>query len=175
MCCQIVDRKSVAPSSGNFRRRPAPRYECGQDQKFWRKLVCFFAWRAWWAWRGCPKLKIWLLFFVLKIFFFLLKHHGDLWSTGKSCVQARSFIGILEKNIKWILEFCWIKPCFKGSGGYIPKNPVKRSKGQINYWGSCGWFQPTATALPLFTWFIQWKMAPSNSKTVLFSKTPKFI
>ena len=28
MCCQIVARKSVAPSSGNFRRRSAPRYAC---------------------------------------------------------------------------------------------------------------------------------------------------
>ena len=46
-----------------------------------------------------------------------------------------------EKNIKWILEFCLIKPCFKGSGGYIPKNPVKRSEGQINYW-NCGAIQP---------------------------------
>ena len=39
MCCQIVDRKSVAPSSGDFRRRPAPRYACGQDQECWRKKV----------------------------------------------------------------------------------------------------------------------------------------
>ena len=37
MCCQIVARKSVAPSSGNFRQRQAPRYVCGQDQEFWRK------------------------------------------------------------------------------------------------------------------------------------------
>ena len=33
MCCQIVARKSVAPSSGDFRRRSAPRYACGQDQE----------------------------------------------------------------------------------------------------------------------------------------------
>ena len=39
MCCQIVARKSVAPSSGDFRRRPAPRYACGQDQEFWSKKV----------------------------------------------------------------------------------------------------------------------------------------
>ena len=26
MCCQIVAQKSVAPSIGDFRRRPAPRY-----------------------------------------------------------------------------------------------------------------------------------------------------
>ena len=31
---QIVARKSVAPSSGDFRRGPAPRYVCGQDQEF---------------------------------------------------------------------------------------------------------------------------------------------
>ena len=31
MCCQIAARKSVAPSSGDLRRRPAPRYACGQD------------------------------------------------------------------------------------------------------------------------------------------------
>ena len=37
MCCQIVARKSVAPSSGYFQRRPAPRYACGQDQEFWKK------------------------------------------------------------------------------------------------------------------------------------------
>ena len=33
MCCHIVARKSVAPSSGDFRRRSAPRYACGQDQE----------------------------------------------------------------------------------------------------------------------------------------------
>ena len=33
MCCQIVARKSVAISSGDFRRRPAPRYGCEQDQE----------------------------------------------------------------------------------------------------------------------------------------------
>ena len=33
MCCQIVAMKSVAPSSGDFRRRSAPRYACGQDQE----------------------------------------------------------------------------------------------------------------------------------------------
>ena len=39
MCCQIVARKSVAPSSGDFRRRLALRYACGQDQEFGRKKV----------------------------------------------------------------------------------------------------------------------------------------
>ena len=39
MCCQIVARKSVAPSRGDFRRRPALSYACGQDQEFWRKKV----------------------------------------------------------------------------------------------------------------------------------------
>ena len=39
MCCQIVARKSVAPSSSDFRQRPAPRYVCGQDQEFLRKQV----------------------------------------------------------------------------------------------------------------------------------------
>ena len=37
MCCQ-----SVAPSSGNFRWRPAPLYVCGQDKKiriFFRKKI----------------------------------------------------------------------------------------------------------------------------------------
>ena len=38
MCCQIVTRKSVAPSSGDFRQRPAPRYACGQDQESWRNI-----------------------------------------------------------------------------------------------------------------------------------------
>ena len=37
MCCQIVARKSVAPSSGDFRQRSAPRYACGQDQEVSRK------------------------------------------------------------------------------------------------------------------------------------------
>ena len=89
MCCQIVARKYVAPSSGDFRRRPAPSYACGQDQEFWRKksfskiiitplprprpdfrkcvtsmifqgLLVFSAWRAW---RGGPQLKISLRFF----------------------------------------------------------------------------------------------------------------
>ena len=32
MCCQIVAGKSLAPSSGDFRQQPAPRYACGQDQ-----------------------------------------------------------------------------------------------------------------------------------------------
>ena len=39
MCCQIVARKSVAPSSGDFLQRSAPRYACGQDQEFRRKKV----------------------------------------------------------------------------------------------------------------------------------------
>ena len=34
MCCQIVVKKSVAPSSGDFWRRPAPLYAGGQDQEF---------------------------------------------------------------------------------------------------------------------------------------------
>ena len=37
--CQIVARKSVVPSSGNFRRQPALRYICGQDQEVWRTIV----------------------------------------------------------------------------------------------------------------------------------------
>ena len=39
MCCQIVDRKSIAPSSGNFWWLPALRFACGQDQEFGRKKV----------------------------------------------------------------------------------------------------------------------------------------
>ena len=39
MCCQVVARKSVAQSSGDIRQPPAPRYACGQDQKFLRKKV----------------------------------------------------------------------------------------------------------------------------------------
>ena len=34
MCCRIICRMSVAPSSGNFQRRPAMWYACGQDQEF---------------------------------------------------------------------------------------------------------------------------------------------
>ena len=37
MCFKIVARKSVAPSSGDFRRRPASRYAGGQDQEIGRK------------------------------------------------------------------------------------------------------------------------------------------
>ena len=39
MCCQIIARKSVAPYSGDFRRRLAPWYVCGHDLEFWRKKV----------------------------------------------------------------------------------------------------------------------------------------
>ena len=39
MCSQIVARKSVAASSGNFRQQPAPRYVCGHDQEFGREKV----------------------------------------------------------------------------------------------------------------------------------------
>ena len=87
MCCQIVARKSVAPSSGDFRRRPAPRYVCGHIKKIitplprpqpdlpkcetsmiFQGLLVFFAWRAW---RGGPQLKISLrFFFVFKKSFF---------------------------------------------------------------------------------------------------------
>ena len=34
MCCQIVARKFVAPSSGDFWAQPAPWYVCGQNQEF---------------------------------------------------------------------------------------------------------------------------------------------
>ena len=34
MCCQIVARMSVAPSSSDFWRRPTARYACGQDREF---------------------------------------------------------------------------------------------------------------------------------------------
>ena len=39
VCSQIVARKSVAPASGNFWRRPVPRNVCGHDQEIWRKKV----------------------------------------------------------------------------------------------------------------------------------------
>ena len=39
MCCQIVTGKSVAPSSGDFRRQPEQRYTCGHYQEIWRKKV----------------------------------------------------------------------------------------------------------------------------------------
>ena len=34
MCCQIVARKSVAPTSGDFCWRPVPWYAYGQDLEF---------------------------------------------------------------------------------------------------------------------------------------------
>ena len=34
MCCQIIARKFVAPSSADFRRQPAQYYACGLEQKF---------------------------------------------------------------------------------------------------------------------------------------------
>jgi hypothetical protein len=37
MCCQIVARTFVAPSSGDFWRRPLPMYACGKYQEFGRK------------------------------------------------------------------------------------------------------------------------------------------
>ena len=79
MCCQIVARKSVATSSGDFQQRSAPRQACGPDQEFGKKiffqkintpvprpqldlrkyvtsmifegLLVFFSWRAW---QGSP-------------------------------------------------------------------------------------------------------------------------
>ena len=112
MCCQIVARKSVAPSSGDFRRRPAPRYACGPNQEFWRKksfskiiitpllrprpelrkcvtsmifkeLLVFFCLAG--VAGGSPIENLTPFFFVFKKSFFL-KHYGDLWSTGKSFV-----------------------------------------------------------------------------------------
>ena len=70
MCCQIVARKS----SGDFRRRLAPRYICEQDQDFrecvmsmiFQEILVFFAWRAW---RGGFQLKISLRFFFVFNFF----------------------------------------------------------------------------------------------------------
>ena len=75
MYYQIVARKSVAPSSGDFWQRPSPQYTSEQDQKFEEKsfikliilplprtqpdvrkcvtsmnlsiATLFFAWRAW--------------------------------------------------------------------------------------------------------------------------------
>ena len=32
-------RKSLASSSGEFRRQPAPWYACGRDQEFWRNKI----------------------------------------------------------------------------------------------------------------------------------------
>ena len=40
-CCNvIVARKSVAPSSDDFWRRPTPRYACEHDQEFLRFFCC---------------------------------------------------------------------------------------------------------------------------------------
>ena len=103
MCCQIVARKSVAPSSGDFQRRLAPRQACGPDPKFRRKLffsknfytpsaaaagppqvcnlndfsraTCFFCLAG--LARKSPIENLTLIFFVFKKSFFL-KHHGDL-------------------------------------------------------------------------------------------------
>ena len=43
-CCNVVSyfyRKSLAPSSGNFRRRPPSRLGCRQDQEFSTIFCCF--------------------------------------------------------------------------------------------------------------------------------------
>ena len=39
MCCQIFARRSVAPSSGDFRRRTLPRLASGQDQGTFSRML----------------------------------------------------------------------------------------------------------------------------------------
>ena len=73
-CCKII----ITPVP---RLRP-DLCECVTSMIFSR-ATCFFAWRAW---QGGPQLKILLWFLVFKKSFFSLKHHGELWSTGKSLV-----------------------------------------------------------------------------------------
>ena len=103
MCCQIVARKSLAPSSGNFRRRSATQFACGQDleslsKKSFSKILITPIPRPRPEFRECvtnglsttTRLdllagvagrsiieNISLIFFVLNLAL-LLKHHGDL-------------------------------------------------------------------------------------------------
>ena len=92
MCCQIVARKSVAPSSGDFRRRPAPRYVCWQDQEIHQwifKGYLFFFCLAGLA--GGPQLKIWSNFFYC----FQNKKSTTLWwlviKRKKFCLVKRYY------------------------------------------------------------------------------------
>ena len=138
MCCHIVARKSVAASSGNFRRRTPPQYVCGQDQEFLRKksfskiiiiphlrtrsdfckcvtsiAICFFALRAW---RGGPQLKIWLWFFFFSIFSFV--YYLNIMVTcdqlEKVAYSPKVLLEIFSTNTKLILKVCWIKPFISG-------------------------------------------------------------
>ena len=46
MCCHIFDRRSVAPSSGDFLRRPPPsrRPWCDKSTNVWRCGITHFVW-----------------------------------------------------------------------------------------------------------------------------------
>ena len=119
LCCQIIDRKSVAPSSGNFRRRKVPWYVCGQDQEFRRKksfskiiitpvtrprpevrggggtswnfqyLVGFLAWRAW---RGGSTIEnLTLIFWFSKYIF----------------IETSRRLVVIRKKLRLVLRYYW--------------------------------------------------------------------
>ena len=144
MCCQIVARKSVAPSSSNFRRPPAPRYVCGQGQEFWRKksfskITITPLPRPWPDFRDCVTSMIFqgLLVFLLgglgwgvpnwksdPHFFFkkkILQHHGDLWSTGKVLSSQKVLLWMFPeiRNLFW--RYAELNRLLVGTG-QIPLN-----------------------------------------------------
>ena len=61
MCCHIFDRRSVAPSSGDFRRRPPPprRPWCDKSPNVWRCGITHFVWSetvmSWWYSERCGR------------------------------------------------------------------------------------------------------------------------
>ena len=121
MWFQICDGKSLVPSSGDFGRRPPPGQACEQDQEL-TKLNIFSKLLVRLLPRSRPELPrgSMMVFFISfptwvfaglaagvhhyksdsNLFYFpivsLLKHHGDLWSTGKSCVQTSAVTEIFS-------------------------------------------------------------------------------
>ena len=120
MWCYIFDGKSLAPYSGDFRRRTRQRQACGQDQEieacfFYSKMLSRRLSRPRPEFRGgvgyprefsifsdinCEAgLQAGVHHYKSDSNFFsspylLMKHHGDVCSTGKRCVQSSAITGI---------------------------------------------------------------------------------
>ena len=123
MCCQIGARKSVAPSSGDFQRRPAPRYACGQDrEKSFNKIIITPLLRLRPDFRECDTSIIFqgLLFFLL----------GGLGGGGPNWKFHSVFFCLKKKNYKtswwlgtWVRYFSIRKLCSK-AGPVSPSRPL---------------------------------------------------
>ena len=128
MWCQIFFyRKSIAPSSCDFRRRPPPRSICLQVQKFWRfsyynKLLTegfFFLYLAphmWGCWglavhycKSGPLTKRFLISC-------LLKRWEDLRSIGESCALTSVITDFFYQII--FFGWWWNKPSW-GRTAYL--------------------------------------------------------